>query len=245
MISRYRFHAKDTSMQLLIGNKIHSSWSMRPWLLMTVFGVPFEEILIPFGPTMDDPAWKAKIAPYTPSGKVPALADGQIKVWETLAIIEYIAESFPQHAIWPRDKAARAHARAICNEMHAGFNGLRGACPVNLGKRYAPMDRGSKVAADVARITSIWRETRAQFGGGGPFLFGAFSAADAMYAPVATRFRSYSIAVDPVSEAYVDAIYALPAFNAWRDAALKEPWVVPEDESDEPAIENLRPHLFP
>lgn len=230
-------------MQLLIGNKIHSSWSLRPWLLMTQLGIPFEEILIPFDNPIDSPAWRAKIAPWSPSGKVPALVDGDVKVWETLAIIEYIADRFPEKGVWPKDIAARAEARAISSEMHAGFGHLRGACPVNLGKRYAARDRGPKVAADVARITAIWNACRSRFGAGGPFLFGAFSGADAMYAPVATRLRTYSIAVDPVSEAYIEAIHSLPAFRLWREAALKEPWIVPEDEADEPAIENFRPHL--
>jgi glutathione S-transferase len=230
-------------MQLLIGNKCHSSWSLRPWLLMTQLRIPFEEILIPFDDPIDSPDWRAKIAPWSPSGKVPALVDGQVKVWETLAIIEYLADRFPEKAVWPRDIAARAHARAISSEMHAGFGALRGACPVNLGKRYAARDRGPAVAKDVARITAIWNECRTRYGAGGPFLFGAFSGADAMYAPVATRLRTYGIAVDPVSEAYIETIHSLPAFVAWREAAIKEPWIVPEDEADEPAIENFRPHI--
>jgi glutathione S-transferase len=229
--------------QLLIGNKCHSSWSLRPWLLMTQLEIPFEEILIPFDDPIDSPDWRAKIAPWSPSGKVPALVDGQVKVWETLAIVEYLADRFPEKGVWPTDIAARAHARAISSEMHAGFGALRGACPVNLGKRYAPRDRGPGVAKDVARICAIWTECRARHGAGGPFLFGAFSGADAMYAPIATRLRTYGIAVDPVSEAYIETIHSLPAFRLWREAALKEPWIVPEDEADEPAIENLRPHV--
>lgn len=230
-------------MQLLIGNKCHSSWSMRPWLLMSALGIPFEEILIPFAHPIDNPEWRAKIAPWSPSGKVPALTDGEIKVWETLAIMEYLAERFPEKGVWPKDVAARAMARSIASEMHAGFGALRNACPVNLGKRHPARDRGPAVAKDVARITAIWNECRARFGQGGPFLFGAFTAADAMYAPIATRLRTYSIAADPVSEAYIDAIHALPAFVAWREAALKETWIVPEDEADEPVLENYRPHL--
>jgi glutathione S-transferase len=234
-------------MKLIIANKIHSSWSMRPWLLLTQFGIPFEEVLIPFGPTFDDPEWKRQVKAHNPSGKVPALVDGEggnaVQVWESLSIMEYVADLRPDLAIWPKDRAARALARSISSEMHAGFSALRNACPVNLGKRHAPKDRGPKVAADVARITAIWNDCRATFGAGGPFLFGAFTAADAMYAPVCTRLRSYSISVDPVSEAYCDAIYTLPAFVQWREAALKEPWIVPEDEMDEPVLENYRPHL--
>ncbi len=230
-------------MKLVIGNKVHSSWSMRPWLLLTHFGIAFEEVLIPFGPTFDDPEWKAKVQAYGPAGKVPVLVDGDIRVWESLSIIEYVAERHPDLSIWPRDPAARALARNIASEMHAGFSALRSACPFNLGKRFAPRDRGPAVAADVARITAIWTDCRARYGASGPFLFGAFTAADAMYAPVCTRFRSYSIGVDPVSEAYCDAIHELPAFTVWREAALREPWIVAEDEVDEPVLENYRPHL--
>lgn len=230
-------------MKLLIGNKVHSSWSMRPWVLMTHFGIPFEEILIPFGPTFDDPDWKAKVRAYNPQEKVPALVDGDVTVWETLAIMEYLADKFPEKAIWPRDVKARALARAISSEMHAGFSALRSACLCNLGQKHPPKDRGPAVAADVKRITQIWNDARARFGAGGPFLFGEFSAADAMYAPVTTRFRTYSIAVDAVSEAYIDAVQATPAFQAWRNQALQEPWIVPLDEADEPVIEDYRPHL--
>ena len=159
--------------------------------------------------------------------------------------MEYIADRFPEHAIWPRDRAARAMARSISSEMHAGFSALRNACCMNLGKRFEPRDRGPGVAADVARVCGIWNEARDKFGkaDGGPFLFGAFTAADAMYAPVTTRFRSYSISVDAASEAYIDAVHATPAFQDWRRAALAEPWIVPLDEADEPAAENFRPHL--
>ncbi len=230
-------------MKLVVGNKCYSSWSLRPWLLMRALNLPFEEVLLPFGPTMDDPAWKAKLAAYTPGGKVPVLVDGTTQVWDSLAIIEYLAECHPQAGVWPKDKAARAFARCIASEMHAGFNGIRGACPMNLGKRYASKDRGSRVAADVARLSAIWNEARANHGAGGPFLFGAFSAADAMFAPVATRIRTYGIKVDAVSEAWIEAIHTHPAFVAWRDAALQEPWIVAVDETDEPASENFRPHL--
>ncbi|MGL4494589.1 MAG: glutathione S-transferase family protein [Beijerinckiaceae bacterium] len=230
-------------MKLLIGNKIHSSWSMRPWLVLKAFDIPFEEILIPFGPTFDDPEWKAKVHAYNPQGKVPALVDGDVTVWETLAIIEYLADRYPEKAIWPRNPKARALARAISSEMHAGFSALRNACPTNLGKIHPAKDRGPAVAADVQRITAIWNDCRSRFGADGPFLFGEFSGADAMYAPVTTRFRTYSIAVDPVSDAYIEAVQATPAFQAWRGDALKEPWIVPLDEADEPVLKNFRPHL--
>jgi glutathione S-transferase len=230
-------------MKLIIANKLHSSWSLRPWMLLTQFGIPFQEVLIPFGPTFDDPAWKRQVAAYTPAGKVPALVDGEMQVWESLAIVEYVAEKFPDLAIWPRDRAARAMARSISSEMHSGFSALRNACPMNMGFRHPPKDRGSNVAADVARITSIWNGARSRFGSGGPFLFGEFSAADAMYAPVTQRFTGYSIALDPVSQAYVAAVQGTSAFQSWRKAALAEPWIVPEDEVDEPIAEDFRPHL--
>jgi glutathione S-transferase len=142
--------------------------------------------------------------------------------------------------VWPADRAARALARAISSEMHAGFGALRNACPMNLGKRFATRDRGEAVAADAARITALWRDARVRFGGGGPFLFGAFSAADAMYAPVVTRFETYGFAVEPEARAYMDAILSLPSFGAWREAALQETWTYGEDEVDEAPLADFR-----
>ncbi|MGH6930400.1 MAG: glutathione S-transferase family protein [Dongiaceae bacterium] len=221
---------------LVIGNKLYSSWSLRAWLVMKAFALPFEEILIP----LYNPDSKARLLEHSPSGKVPLLIDGDIKVWESLAIIEYLAEKHPAAHIWPRDAKARAHARAICSEMHAGFTALRNACPMNLGKRLAPRDRGDAVASDVARLADIFREARARFGGDGSFLYGAFSAADAMYAPIATRLDTYSISIDATSRAYVDAVIGHPAFREWRAAALSEPWVIADSEGDEPAVEVYR-----
>jgi glutathione S-transferase len=221
---------------LVIGNKLHSSWSLRPWILLETFGIPFEEVLIPFGPTFDDPDWKAKVHAWSPAGKVPVLTDGDIAVWESLAIMEHVADTHHHLAIWPRDRAARALARSVAAEMHAGFSALRGGCPMNLGKKYPARDRGPAVARDVARIETIIADARTRFGADGPFLFGAFSAADAMYAPVVTRFETYSIPVSAVTRAYMDAVMTLPSFRAWRDAALAEPWIVPEDEVDEEPI---------
>lgn len=216
-------------MQLYIGNKRYSSWSLRPWLLMTHFGLPFAETLI----GLDEPDTATKIRAVSPSGRVPCLVDGDIAVWETLAIVEYLAESFPGEAIWPRDKGARAVARAISNEMHAGFTGLRSACPMNLRKTFAYRDRGAAAAADVARIEALWRDARSRFGAGGPFLFGTFSAADAMYAPVVFRFVGYNWPVAADTRAYVDAMLDLPAMRAWADAASTETAIVPSDEIDE------------
>lgn len=227
-------------MKLVIANKCYSSWSLRPWLLMRHFGIAFEEVQVPFGPTFDDPAWKAQIARYTPAGKVPALVDGDITVWESLAIIDYLSDTHPELPIWPRERAARAMARAMAAEMHAGFAALRGACPMNLGKKFPARDYGPAVARDVVRIAVAWREARERFGAGGPFLFGAFSAADAMYAPVVTRLETYSFPVDASTRAYMDAILDLPAFRAWRKEALAEPWIVAEDEVDAEPIANYR-----
>jgi glutathione S-transferase len=221
---------------LVIGNKCHSSWSLRPWILMKQFGIPFTEVLIPFSDPMHSPEWKTKVRRYSPGGKVPGLVDGDVAVWESLAILEYLADTHPDLAIWPRDRAARAMARSISAEMHAGFSALRSACPMNLGKKFAARDRGPQVAQDVARVAEIWTTARERFGEGGPFLFGAFTAADAMYAPVVTRFDSYSLPADPVCQAYMEAVMATPAFQEWRRAALAETWIVPEDEVDEEPI---------
>ncbi|AZO76474.1 MULTISPECIES: glutathione S-transferase family protein [unclassified Bosea (in: a-proteobacteria)] len=230
-------------MKLIIANKTHSSWSLRPWLVLAEFGIPFEEVLVPFGPTFDDPEWKRTVAEYTPARKVPSLVDGAIAVWDSIAIIEYLAETHPELPIWPRDKAARALARSICAEMHSSFAALRSACPMNLAWVHPARDRGPAVAADIARVTEIWRDARQRFGAGGDFRFGDFSAADAMFAPVATRFTTYSIALDPVSAAYVAAVQGTAGFKTWREAALAEPWIVSEDEVDEPVLTDFRPNL--
>jgi glutathione S-transferase len=225
-------------MKLLIGNKCYSSWSLRAWLLMRATGIAFTEQLV----LLDEPGFKDAIFAAAPGsgGTVPTLIDGEIAVWETLAICEYLHDTQPQAGIWPRDKAARAHARAISSEMHAGFTALRGACPMNLGKRFAAHGRGPGVARDVERLTGLWRQARERFGAGGPFLYGTFSAADAMYAPVVTRLDTYGIAVDPVSRDYMKAVLALPAYREWLAAALAEPWIVAQDEVDEPVLVNLR-----
>jgi glutathione S-transferase len=230
-------------MKLVIANKNYSSWSLRPWLLLTEFGIPFEEVLIPFAQAFDDPEWKRAVTVFTPGGKVPALVDGEIKVWESLAIMDHVADMHPDLAIWPRGPVARAMARSVAAEMHAGFSALRGACPMNIAWIHPAKDRGPKVAADVARVCAIWREARERFGAGGPFLFGAFGAADAMFAPVVSRFVTYSIALDPVCAAYADAVQATQGFQSWRMAALAEPWIVSEDELAEPVVTDFRPHL--
>lgn len=225
-------------MKLLIGNKCYSSWSLRAWLLMRAKGIAFTEQFVP----LDEPGFKETIFAAAPGsgGTVPTLVDGEIAVWETLAIAEYLHETHPQAGIWPGDAAARAHARAISSEMHAGFTALRGACPMNLGKRYGARDRGPGVARDVERITALWRQARERFGGQGPFLYGAFSAADAMYAPVVTRLDTYGIAVDAAAQDYMRAVLELPAYREWLAAALAESWIVAQDEVDEPPLVDLR-----
>lgn len=213
---------------LVIANKLYSSWSLRPWLLLKQFGIPFEEIVIP----LDQTDTKARVLEYSPAGKVPILIDGDVTVWESIAIMDYVGEVFGA-PVWPADRKARGMARSVAAEMHAGFQALRSACPMNLGKKYASRDRGEAVARDVARFSGIVRQARQEFGQDGPFLFGSFSAADAMYAPLVTRLDTYSIALDATTKSYVNAILALPAFQEWRSAALEEAWIVDADEVDE------------
>jgi glutathione S-transferase len=220
---------------LVIANKCYSSWSMRPWLLLKQLGIAFDEITVP----LDLPDTKARVLKHSPAGKVPILIDGDVTVWETIAIMEYVGEAYGA-PVWPADRKARAMARSIAAEMHSGFSALRSACPMNLGKKFAQKDRGEAVARDVARFSEIVRQAREQFGAGDPFLFGAFSAADAMYAPLVTRLDTYSIALDATTRAYADAILILPAFQEWRSAAMEEEWIVEADEVDEEAIEDYR-----
>jgi glutathione S-transferase len=219
-------------MKLVIGNKNYSSWSLRPWLAMRHLDIPFEEVLIP----LDEPETKAMILAHSPGGKVPILKDGDVTVWESLAILEYLAETFPEKSLWPVRPAARAVARAISCEMHAGFSAIRSACPMNLRKRFAYRDRGADVTRDAVRIQQMWSECLRRYGSEGPFLFGAFSGADAMFAPIVARFESYSIPVDDTVRAYMDTILSMPAFLEWKAAGEKETWVLAHDEVDEPAI---------
>jgi glutathione S-transferase len=201
---------------------------------MKVLGVPFEEDLV----LLDTPEFRQRVSAYKAGGTVPILVDGDVTVWESLAIMDYLADRDPSLPVWPADLKAQAFARTIAAEMHAGFRPLRAACPMNLRKRYAHKDRGEMVARDVARIGHLWAQARERFGAkaGGPFLFGAFTAADAMFAPVVTRFQTYSIPVDATARAYMDAVLALPAFREWQAAGVEEPWIVAHDEVDEPAI---------
>lgn len=208
-------------MHLVVANKTHSSWSLRPWILMRALDIPFTDETIP----MFQPDSKSRMLAKGPAGKCPVLIDGDVTVWESLAIIEYLAEKFPGKGIWPADRKARAYARSISNEMHAGFQALRQKCPMNLSKRFAVKDRGPEVAENVARVEAIWREARSLYAdpAAGPFLFGAFSGADAMYAPVVTRLDTYQLPVAAETRRYMDAVLGSPAFVAWRSDALGEP----------------------
>jgi glutathione S-transferase len=216
------------TLKLVIGNKNYSSWSMRPWLALRANGIAFDEIFIPLYTGQAD---KQRILGFTHSGKVPALIDGDVTVWDSLAIIEYAAERFADAQLWPEDRAMRAHARSISAEMHSGFMALRNQCGMNLHRPVRAIALSADAGADIARIQQIWLECRARHGKLGPFLFGAFGAADAMFAPVVHRFRSYAIAVKPEAQAYMDTMMSLPAFQEWTRAALAETLVIDKFEN--------------
>lgn len=207
-------------LKLVIGNKNYSSWSMRPWLALRANDIPFEEIFVPL--YTDNPADKARIVSFSKAGKVPTLIDGDVTVWDSLAIIEYLAEKFPDARIWPADRAARAHARAISAEMHSGFVPLRSECGMNLHRPIGAVALSDDARANVARVQQIWADCHARYGSQGPFLFGGFSGADAMYAPVVHRFLTYAIPVEGAARHYVDAMLALPAFQEWTRDGLAE-----------------------
>jgi glutathione S-transferase len=211
------------ALKLVIGNKNYSSWSMRPWLALRANDIAFEEIFIPL---YTGDADKKRILSFTHSGKVPALIDGDVTVWDSLAIIEYVAERFPEARLWPEDRARRAHARSISSEMHSGFMALRNECGMNLHRPVRAIALSDDARANVARIEQIWIECRARYGELGPFLFGTFGAADAMFAPVVHRFRGYAIPVAPQARAYMDTMMALPAFRDWTNAGLAETLVI-------------------
>jgi glutathione S-transferase len=207
------------TLKLVIGNKNYSSWSMRPWLALRANHIAFEEIFIPLYTGAAD---KQRILDVTPAGKVPALIDGDVTVWDSLAIIEYLAERFPEAGLWPGDRAARAHARSICAEMHSGFMALRNECPMNLHRPVRAVALSDDARANIARIQEIWLECRVRHGGLGPFLFGRFGGADAMFAPVVYRFRTFAIDVAPEVQAYMSTMMALPAVEEWTNAGLAE-----------------------
>lgn len=216
------------SFTLVIANKNYSSWSLRAWLAIKQTGAAFEEVVVP----LRTPETRPTIMRYSPSGKVPCLLHGQIVVWDSLAICEYLAELFPAAGLWPSDAAARAHARAISAEMHSGFLPLRRAMPMNLRASLPGYGLADGVQADVNRIEAIWREARTRFGAGGDFLFGRYTIADAMFAPVAGRFRTYGIALGETAAAYAEALFAHPPMAEWIAAAKAEPWMIPDFEKD-------------
>jgi len=210
--------------ELVIGDKNISSWSLRPWLAMKHAGIPFREINV----TLRTPETKAQILAHSAAGKVPVLiADGQT-IWESLGILEFLAEAHPEAGLWPQQPEVRAYARCAAAEMHAGFQALRTHCPMDLVRRLPMASLPDPVSADVRRIVGLWRDCRGRYGAGGDFLFGAFSAADAMYAPVASRFRTYlpdlgAYGDDGTAQAYVDTVFALPAMAEWEAAAKLDP----------------------
>jgi glutathione S-transferase len=213
-------------MQLYIGNKNYSSWSMRPWVLMRQFNIPFDEVMVRFDDNFEaDSAFKRRVAEVAPTGRVPVLVDDGFAVWDTLAIAEYLAERFPQHALWPRDARQRARARSVCAEMHSGFSALRSHCPQNLEASLP--EAGARVLAeqpavrsDLARVQALWSD--ALQASGGPFLFGAFGIADAYFAPVAGRIRTYGLPVSDVARAYIDRVFDSAGVATWVHDALAE-----------------------
>jgi glutathione S-transferase len=214
------------ALTLVIGNKNYSSWSMRPWVLMSELGIPFEEKKLRFHSN----EWDAEIERWSPSRLVPVLWRGDQAVWDTLAISEALHEWFPAKGVWPKDDAARAFARSASAEMHSGFRELRAHMPMNIRASHPGKGMKPEVQANIDRIEKLWSEARSRFGKGGPFLFGAFSAADAMFAPVVTRFRTYGVKVSPDSTRYCEAVLGAPGVRAWLDAALQEKEFVAEDE---------------
>ena len=212
-------------LKLFIGNKNYSSWSMRQWVLLTQAGIPFDEVKVRFDSFDATSSFKTTLANVTPTGKVPALQDGTLVVWDTLAIAEYVAEQFPDKQLWPADREARARARSICAEMHSGFTGLRGNCPMNIEAHLPNIgaliwrDKPA-VRADLERIITMWTALLAEYKG--PMLFGTFSVADAYFAPVCMRIQTYALPVPPAVQSYIARVCALPAVQAWVKDALAE-----------------------
>ena len=209
--------AGKSNLTLVIGDKNYSSWSMRPWLALAAFDIPFNEILI----KLDQPDTTTRIAQYSAAGNVPVLLGENVAIWDSLAICEFVAEQFPERGLWPEDATARAVARSICAEMHSGFMGVRSAMPMDIAGRYPGQGRTPQAQADIGRICEIWEDCLAEFGHH-RYLFGDFSIADAFFAPVVMRFRSYSVSLAPALQAYVDRVVAHPAVARWIGAAEDE-----------------------
>lgn len=213
-------------LHLVIGNRNYSSWSFRPWIAMRQAGLDFTDEVIP----LDRRDTRKRILAHSGAGRVPVLYHDRLKVWESLAIIEYVAETFPEAGIWSKAKAARAMARTVAAEMHAGFAALRNACPMNMRRMPSRFAVDRAVKTDVRRIEALWAECRAAHGKGGPFLFGKFSAADAMYAPVVNRLNVYGFRVGAATRDYMQAMMALPAWQEWEEGARAEPWVIAHED---------------
>lgn len=213
-------------MKLVIGNKNYSSWSLRPWLLAKQAGIPFEEIRV----RLLSESFAADVGRYSPAGRVPVLVDGDMTVWDSLAICETLAERFPRAQLWPQDPKARAHARSICAEMHSGFGNLRSNMPMNVTAMLPGMGWNVAVQRDIDRIAAIWTELRQQYAAHGPFLFGHFTVADAFYAPVVSRFATYGVRLPEAAKAYADHILNLPAMQEWIDGARAEHDFLADDE---------------
>ncbi len=215
------------TLTLVIGNKNYSSWSLRPWLALRMAGLAFEEIRIP----LYTPTSRAEILRHSSAGKVPILKHGALTVWDSLSICEYVAEIAPAARLWPEDRAVRAHARSVSAEMHAGFAALRHALPMNVRVRGARIPLTSEVQVDLARIAAIWEKCRSRYGAGGNMLYGHFTIADAMFAPVVTRFITYGVTLEGRANDYLNAAWALPALQEWVKAATKEPERMPETDA--------------
>ena len=215
---------------LVIGNKNYSSWSLRGWLMLKAAGTPFREVVIP----LDQPETREQILKFSPSGKVPALISDGVVIWESLAIGEYLAEAYPAASLWPRDKTMRAIARSVCAEMHSGFADLRRELPMNIRGRFPGRAAGAAAAADIRRVKELWRYCRRGFGDRQQpdqgYLFGSYSIADAMFTPVASRFRTYEVPMDNETASYVDRVLSHPAMKEWTAQALREPWRNPKYE---------------
>ena len=212
-------------MKLYIGNKKYSSWSFRPWIGMSEKEVEFEEVLVPFNMADGNSEFKK----FSPTGKVPCLVDGDLTVWESLAILEYMADRFPDKGFWPENIETRARARSISHEMHGGFSGLRNECPMNMAREHSTIPVSDQVRADVVRVEQIW--DRALQSSGGPFLFGEFTIADAMFAPVVNRLEVYCLSNDEAVAEYTSSMKSLKSWQLWEEAGRAEPWIVDEDEA--------------
>ena len=213
---------------LVVGNRNYSSWSLRPYMALAMSEIDFDQKLIRF----TDPQFSAKVARISKAGLVPILKHDNLVIWDSLAILEYLAETWPTKNLWPKNKSARAYARSISSEMHSSFRDLRDACPMNLRRPIKPVDINAAVRSDIARLEHIFASARKTFGKGGPFLFGKFSNADAMFTPIVARFETFDIPVSTTTRDYMNAILATPAFHAWKAGALRETDVYPPDEVD-------------